>query len=167
MKFVYCDGGRAAANYHRPVGDCVARAIAIAAELPYTQVYNGLNVQRERLRQTKHVRGSSARSGVTTPVFRAYLKGLGWHWTPTMQIGSGCRVHLREGELPMGRLIVSLSKHLVAVLDGVIYDTTDPSRQGTRCVYGYFQQADRETSAGSPREGAAFDLGASIDQKRT
>lgn len=57
-----------------------------------------------------------------------------------MGIGTGCRGHLREGELPNGRLIVSVSRHMVAVIDGVIYDTHDPSRDGTRCVYGYWRE---------------------------
>jgi hypothetical protein len=56
-----------------------------------------------------------------------------------MFIGQGCKVHLRADELPKGRLVVALSKHIVAVIDGVIHDTDDPSRGGTRCVYGYFQ----------------------------
>ncbi len=38
----------------------------------------------------------------------------------------------------MGRLIVSVSKHMTAVIDGVIHDTHNPSRDGTRCVYGYW-----------------------------
>jgi hypothetical protein len=58
-----------------------------------------------------------------------------------MRIGSGCTVHLRADELPPGRLIVNVSRHTVAVIDGVIHDTYDPSRDGTRCVYGYFQAA--------------------------
>jgi hypothetical protein len=55
-----------------------------------------------------------------------------------MQIGSGCKVHFRSAELPPGRLIVKVSRHLVAVIDGVIHDTSDCSRRGTRCVYGYW-----------------------------
>jgi hypothetical protein len=47
-------------------------------------------------------------------------------------------VHLRDGELPMGRLVVSVSKHTTAVIDGIIRDNHDPSRSGMRCVYGYF-----------------------------
>jgi hypothetical protein len=58
-----------------------------------------------------------------------------------MAIGSGCTVHLRDGELPQGRLIVAVSKHIVTVIDGVIRDTHDPSRDGTRCVYGYWRKA--------------------------
>jgi len=42
---------------------------------------------------------------------------------PTMAIGSGCKVHLADGELPPGRLVVSVSKHYTAVTDGVIHDT--------------------------------------------
>jgi hypothetical protein len=59
-------------------------------------------------------------------------------WFPTTKIGDGCRVHLKAAELPRERLIVSCSKHTTAVIDGIIYDTYDPSRGGTRCVYGYF-----------------------------
>jgi hypothetical protein len=44
-------------------------------------------------------------------------------------------------ELPAGRLIVRVSKHLVAVVDGVIHDTHDCTRAGERCVYGYFRKA--------------------------
>ena len=72
--------------------------------------------------------------------FRDYMAGLGFSWTPTMGIGTGCKVHLRDGELPQGRLVVSVSKHYVAVIDGVIFDTHDCSRNGTRCVYGYWQK---------------------------
>lgn len=30
-------------------------------------------------------------------------------------------------------------ENVCAVVDGVIFDTHDPSRDGTRCVYGYFK----------------------------
>ena len=55
-----------------------------------------------------------------------------------MGIGTGCKVHLRADELPAGRLVAALSHHMVAVIDGIIHDTYDCSREGTRCVYGYF-----------------------------
>jgi len=57
-----------------------------------------------------------------------------------MAIGSGCTVHLRSEELPKGRLLVKVSGHLTAVIDGVLYDTHDCSRHGMRCVYGYFSK---------------------------
>ena len=74
-----------------------------------------------------------------------YLKSLGWTWVPTMQVGQGVTHHLREGELPDGRIICRLSKHLCCVIDGVIQDVFDPSRNGTRAVYGYWLSPDRRT----------------------
>lgn len=69
------------------------------------------------------------------------MESLGWKWHPTMFIGQGCKVHLRDGELPTGKLIVSVSRHICAVIDGVIHDTENPSRNGNRCVYGYWLKA--------------------------
>jgi hypothetical protein len=136
--FVIDDGGRAAAGFRGQTGDCVCRAIAIATELPYPEVYAALNGAADRERPRRGKKRSSARTGVHKATIRRYLTDLGWRWVPTMQVGSGCKVHLRAAELPGGRLIVSVSRHLVAVIDGVIHDTHDPSRDGTRCVYGYF-----------------------------
>lgn len=133
------DGGRAAAGYRGQAGDCVARSIAIAAQLPYKTVYDALNAAaKEERPRSRGGRPSSARNGMARPVIRRFMKDLGWEWTPTMSIGSGTTVHLCAEELPEGRLVVSCSKHLTAMIDGVIHDTHDPSRNGTRCVYGYW-----------------------------
>ena len=141
MNYVYDDGGRAAAGYKGETGDCVVRAIAIATELPYQEVYDSINELALGERTGTRKRGkSNARLGVYKGTIRKYMEALGWEWTPTMQIGSGCQVHLRADELPTGRLVVNVSKHSVAVIDGVVHDTHDPSRDGTRCVYGYFQR---------------------------
>lgn len=129
------------AGFKGHVGDCVCRAICIAAELDYRDMYERINRLGARERRTKHrKRGpSSASDGVYKSTTKKLIASLGnWIWTPTMGIGTGCRVHLRDGELPQGRLIVSVSRHWVAVIDGVIYDKFDCSRGGTRCVYGYF-----------------------------
>lgn len=138
--FTYDDGGRQAAGFKGKAGDCVCRAIAIATERPYAEVYAGLNDagKGERVK----ARGkSSARTGVFKPTIRRYMASIGWTWVPTMHIGSGCTTHLRADELPSGRLVCNVSKHSCAVVDGVVHDTYDPSRGGTRCVYGYFHQA--------------------------
>lgn len=141
MKFIFNDGGRVAAGYKGTTGDCVCRAIAIATEKSYQEVYDALNALGKTERTSKRKRGkSSARVGVYKPAIRKYMESIGWTWVPTMKIGSGCKVHLRDGELPQGRLVVSVSKHSVAVIDGVICDTHDCSRDGTRCVYGYYKK---------------------------
>lgn len=139
MDWVYNDGGRS--NYFKAekVGDCVVRAVAIATGKDYKEVYDDINRLAKSERRGKRKRGiSNARNGVYKQTIRKLMDEYGWRWVPTMKVGQGCTTHLREDELPSGRLVVSLSKHLTAVIDGTIYDTHDPSRDGTRCVYGYW-----------------------------
>jgi hypothetical protein len=169
MKYVYDDGGRAAAGYKGDAGDCVCRSIAIASERPYAEVYARLaagNRAQRRSKRQKEKRAASARDGVNVhrKWYRDYMHELGFKWVPTMSIGSGCTVHLADGELPMGRLVVQVSKHYTAVIDGVVRDADDPQRAilywehdngrelkpyefrepgricsiGRRCVYGYW-----------------------------
>lgn len=139
MRWVYHDGGRAAAGFKGKTGDCVTRAIAIATGIPYRKVYDDLNELAKLERPRNGKKRSSSREGVFRRTYQRYLESLGWEWVPTMKIGSGCQVHMRAEELPSGRIIVRVSKHLAAVIDGVLYDTHDCSRGGTRCVYGYFR----------------------------
>lgn len=154
MDVVRDDGGRAAAGYKGEAGDCACRAAAIATGRPYAEVYAAINTLAMRERITKRRRNrSSARNGVWGDTMHAYLKSLGWSWVPCMGIGTGCTVRLRAGELPGGPIIVRLSKHYTAVVDGVIRDTHDPQRQtlvddgqriAHRCVYGYWTRAAAE-----------------------
>ena len=124
----------------------MVRSIAIAANLPYMQVYEDLREANEcyaqerdnKLSRLLTQRGSSPRNGNHRNVFHDYILKQGFEWVPTMKVGAGCQVHLRPNELPNGILIVKVSKHLTAVIDGVMYDTHDPSRGGSRCVYGYY-----------------------------
>ena len=138
IPFVEDDGGRAEAGFRGEAGDCVTRAIAIATGIPYREVYDAL-AEGQANRRDKRANGKrAARNGVHRSVYDRYLQGLGWVWTPTMHIGSGTTVHLRADELPPGRLVVRVTKHMCAVIDGVLHDTHDCSRQGTRAVYGYW-----------------------------
>ncbi len=177
MQFNYNDGGRAAAGYKGHTGDCVCRAICIATGLPYQEVYDKLAQGNAAQRRSKNQRGGkfsnknqrTAARGIYTgrKWFKDYMASLGFTWVPCMLIGQGCKVHLTDGELPMGRLVVAVSKHLTAVIDGVINDTYNPSERGgtiysagypsdelpkgavkmdngqysyapDRCVYGYY-----------------------------
>ena len=172
--FTYNDGGRSAAGFKaNNVGDCVPRAVAIITGLPYREVYDALAAGNAGQRITKHsakrgARGKTAQHGIWTKRkwFKDYMTSLGFRWVPTMKIGEGCKVHLDANELPAGRLVISLSKHYTAMIDGVIHDTYDPRRSksysfeqdhgqelkpnqgrnsngvwteiGGRCVYGYW-----------------------------
>lgn len=137
--FEYNDGGRGSAGYKGDTGDCGVRAAAIAMGRPYKEVYDELNTFCENEKKSKTRKGkSSSRTGIHRVTYSKFLETHGWRWVPTMKIGSGCKVHLRKDELPSGRLIVRLSRHYSTVVDGVVYDTYDCSREGTRCVYGYW-----------------------------
>lgn len=155
MKWEYNDGGRQAAGYKGHTGDCVCRAICIAANLPYEQVYNALAEGNASQRKSKYTpkKGKTASKGINVQRkwFKDYMQSLGFEWIPTMLIGQGCKVHLTDGELPMGRLVVNVSRHITSVIDGVINDTYSPERNiewlhgdgstsvQRRCVYGYFK----------------------------
>lgn len=139
MKHVYNDGGRAEAGYKGYVNDCTCRSIAIATGLSYKEVYDGLNqlAKKERSGKRKKTR-SSARNGVHRPTIKKYMESIGWQWVAYTKFGAGCTVHLVKDELPAGPLVVSVSKHMTAVIDGVIYDIWDPQRDPPRQVYGVF-----------------------------
>lgn len=130
--FIYDDGGRLEAGYKGKTRDCVIRAIAISTKIPYKKVYKDIS----------KLQGSTVRKGVFKKWYDTYLKELGWIWKPTMLFGQGCKVHLKAEELPKGNIIVRLSKHLAAVENGIVRDTFDCTREGKRCVYGYYYKED-------------------------
>lgn len=131
-KFIQHDGGRKAAGFKGQAGDCVVRAAAIVLERPYKEIHDaysewlGYNADNPHGSENEHFNS------------RRFLQGLGFVWVPLMKVGSGCKTHLRAEELPSGRIIARVSHHVVAVIDGVIHDNYDCSRNGTRCVYGYY-----------------------------
>lgn len=154
--FKYNDGGRSN-HFKGTARDCVTRAIAIATERDYKEVYDELNELSKEMNpkiiNSKRYRGkSSSRNGIHKKVYHKYILDQGFEWVSKMKIGSGCTTHLHKDELPGGIIIARLSKHLTCVIDGVINDTYNPQRGGvvgmkdgvkyskkeTRCVYGYY-----------------------------
>lgn len=140
MSFVFDDGGRAAAGYKGFTGDCGVRALAIAAERPYQEIYDmvGEYAKRERTGKRKRTR-SHPRTGIYRATYDKMCFELGGVWEPCMKPGTGCRVRVRPDELPHGVLILRLSKHFAAFKYGELRDTYDSSRGGTRCVYGFYR----------------------------
>ena len=151
-RWVEHDGGRSESGIPRAdqsAGDCVARAIAIAAQKPYREVHDALvvrSVQHAHLdnsaygkwiRRRGGVRAFDADYGCAPGAYGPYLESLGWEFTSTRDQ----RIKLRADELPSGRLIVEVHRHLVAVIDGVIHDTHDCGRAGRRPVVGYWRAA--------------------------
>ena len=149
-RWVKDDGGRRRAGFgSTAVGDCVARAIAIATEKDYREVHDALvvrNVEYAKwddsaygkwIRRRGGVRAFDADHGCSKEAYGPYLGSLGWRFTSTKDQ----RIRLRADELPPGRLIVHVHRHLVAVIDGVIHDTHDSGGAGRRPVVGYWRAA--------------------------
>jgi Protein of unknown function (DUF2786) len=147
MKFIFNDGGRAASK-HDEINDCACRAIAIATERPYHEIWSAFSalLQQEGRRRP--------RSGVYESVQHKLMESLGWTWTETD------KTHLREDDLPPGRLVVCIRGHSVAVINGVIHDIWNPSRRQADgkppLVYGYYKKCEAQASRN----------GISADQKR-
>ena len=142
MKWEFNDGGRSKAGYKGATNDCVCRSIAIVTGMPYQEVYDLIKLFGKKEHRTRYkTEKSHPRTGVWNPTVRKIMAHLGWEWVPATKIGSGRKVHLSANELPKGKLMVSISMHCTAVLDGVIQDTHDPSREDTRRVHGIWKKA--------------------------
>lgn len=146
--YVRDDGGREEAGYRGHAGDCGTRAAAIVTGVPYQEVYDRINELAQAERPRSGRKRSNARTGIWPRTLNRFLEEHGYEWVPTMTVGSGCTVHLRADELPAGRIVVRVSKHFAAVINGVLHDTHDCSRDGSRCVYGYWRLAAPPTEEG-------------------
>jgi hypothetical protein len=136
MKYVFNDGGLAASK-HNEINDCACRAIAIATERPYHEIW-------EAFKTLLATEGPRRRSGVDESVQHKLLESLGWTWVPTT------KVRLQEDALPPGRLVVCIRGHSVAVINGIIHDTYNSSRKKNGYapyVFGYYKKDDRQTTA--------------------
>ena len=132
MEYIYNDGGRSK-YFKGKARDCVCRAISIASNRDYKEVYDSL----------KKALGTP-RNGVFTKNtdFKDWMVANGFVWTPCSGIGVKTSVHFIEGELPKGRLVCSVAKHYVAVVDNKVYDTWDSrynSFKEVRRIYGYWE----------------------------
>ncbi len=138
MHFIYDDGGREKAGYKGKTNDCATRAFAIATGKPYQEIYDLIKAN-----------GGNPRTGVKLPVLKKVAQILHGRWIATASIGKPSTVKLVEGQLPAGRVVVNLRKHLSAVIDGTLRDTIDCQNTawvdetgvlhtGKRTVYGYW-----------------------------
>lgn len=139
LEYHYNDGGRSK-YFKGTAGDCCCRAITIATGMDYKEVYDLVNKFAKEEKPSKRRRGlSSARNGVHKITMQKIMDYLGFTWVPCMHIGSGCTTHLRRNEIPMDKtIIVNLSRHFSCIVNGVVNDTFDCTRDGNRCVYGYW-----------------------------
>ncbi len=124
-RYVYHDGGRKEAGFHWFRADCAVRAIAIAADLPYTNV-------REALEGMAYAQNRQCvDGGVHRETYHPLLMMMGWTW-----IAPDEPTYLKN--LPTGHVICRLPKHLVAVIDRVPHDTHDSLHKGKRDILSYY-----------------------------
>ena len=93
-----------------------------------------------RVRRKGGIYAFSADHAIAREAYGPYLERLGWKYTSTKELPRGKGIHLCADELPGGRLIVSLPRHLTAVIDGVIHDTIDCSEEGRRRIRGFWAE---------------------------
>jgi hypothetical protein len=137
-RFVYNDGGRAAAGFEGWTGDCTCRAIAIATGKPYQEVHDGLSAL-SALFNNHALRFRSGRQHQRRAYAEhLYLRQLGWQWTATNM------ARLHRCDLPPGRLIVAVNQHLVALIDNVVHDHGEHYWRDRRVVHGYFTLNEQE-----------------------
>ena len=150
-------------------GDCVVRAFAIALYGPDVEEHQYKHVYKDYCRLIREwafdgrsnamkrlYRDGTRHTKPDYPphkdVIKAYAEENGFTWTATagghLQGGPPTEtVHVRPDELPGGRLVLVLSKHYSAFIDGKLYDSWDTSvsrhveadgGRGWRMVYGYY-----------------------------
>lgn len=137
FQWLYDDGGREAAGRRGRVGDCVCRAIAIATEQPYEQIYKTLNELCKPFRETPRSRTPSCQFGMPGKVYQPFLEGQGWcfHKLPDY-------AQFNASNVPQeGVSIISLYGHIATVKHGVIRDTFDCSYKGIARIYGFYRRA--------------------------
>lgn len=132
MKFIYDDGGRSK-YFKGTAGDCVTRAIAIATGIDYKEVYDTI----------KGLLNHTPRNGLSKRETKDIMHYFGFDWYAP-KFGGSYKLHLKEEDLPMGTIICQVSKHVVCVKDKIIYDAFNPSRNGTRMVYGFWYLEDEQ-----------------------
>ena len=114
--FFWNDGGRSSCGFVGLAGDCVTRALSIAAGLVYRDVYSDLS----------KMAGMSPRSGMVDSITSQYLADRGWE----RQAKKG--VLVEDFSIQPGTSIIECKKlrrgngHVFTVINGVLHDTWDP-----------------------------------------
>lgn len=113
------DGGRTAAGLRGRAGDCVVRALAVVADIPYRQAMTTLT-------QWTRTPTRGARVGAALEA----LRGLGWRVHSVVGLAPvTVQEFVESPSLATGRYLLltrcDAGAHLVGVRDGRVHDTWD------------------------------------------
>lgn len=120
MQYIKHDGGRSQHYGKKKTGDCVVRAIALATDGDYKQVFTDLCAISQPL-------GLFANDNL---VWHQYLKNLGWQEIKLKRPWS------KVQDLDIHTGIVVIQRHIAAIVQGDLYDTGDCR---TSTVYSYWK----------------------------
>ncbi len=128
--FRFTDAGRAGSKRPRQKDDCTVRAIASAADLAYDDAYDLLAAGG---------RVSSRRFDLRFWAPNHLANGYRLCWRPFQAVKGQTRMNPFQfcADFPRGRFIVRTAKHVFAIVDGVVLDTTAP--RPDRCIYGTWE----------------------------
>jgi len=114
---------------NKSVGDCVVRAFTITQEKDYLEVRRELN----RLNREWNLDGYKKRK-----FLKKYYKEKGYERISINEQGMPKLRGYEVAELyPKGTYILNMRKHLVAMIDGIIYDTWNSSNKVVYNIYKY------------------------------
>lgn len=142
MEIVYTDGGRAEAGYkdYRR-GDCGCRAAAIALNKAYKEIYKDMYSWFKVEIEGKMCKGPShPRRGIFLSDMKDYMDSHNWIYVALPRTGRVCGVMINDPDLPMGRIILHVHRHFIAMIDHVVYDSFDSTKSGMEGIYGYFKE---------------------------
>lgn len=128
LPWVFSDGGASTSKLnHSPTGDCVVRAVALAANLPYDLVFAHLTEIKKwdiRRKLYKPDENPLPSDGVddTTSTFVRYMTSLGFLWVDCPDFPM-----LTNRSIPLHEPIVTVRpQHYSSVVNGTIMDRFSP-----------------------------------------
>jgi hypothetical protein len=140
ISWVYDDGGREKAGFAGIAQDCACRAISIATGEPYIIVYEKLTeaiaITPRRYSIARHRTfhdNSLETGGIDSYLWEKYLQSLNWKYTERTCILTN---------LPLGRLVIEMSGHAVAVVDRVFHDIWNSAIDPRARIYGYWTKRE-------------------------
>jgi hypothetical protein len=128
--FVKTDGGRSKSKHPNETDDCTVRAMAIAADIPYDKAHAILSLAGRPENYGAHFK---------TIASKAIVNGYQFDYIPFPAVKN--KLRMRQAEFvrtyPVGRFILHTAKHVMACVDGTIFDTGKSYDE--RCIYNAWQ----------------------------
>ncbi len=133
--FVSTDGGRDAEGFRHETNDCVVRAWAIAAQIPYAEAHAAFKAAGRRDRRGTKLHVSEAVMGD----LRCYPRG------SRVTVAKWLRAN------PSGHFVVFVRGHAFAVIDGVCHDYYYRAAMRPRCIVLYVRRAPPPRATTGPK----------------